>query len=241
MTDPRKPAASGSARKIKPSGLGEAFDFWWAGVAASYRDKRTETVAKAAWVEAWNDGRKFVAPSALAAPPACPVCTSRQRVHDLFERKWNKDEPEVVNVDEIMEAAGENRVIKALAAPPAAQGLYDALDKIWQFANGNGDVCQVIVKIAMEALKTYDAEIAASKPALAAPPHDENMAPHNKFSSFWCDACPRPAAPGEGLAAVLERGLALVESAFAHVSHGGPTRADAEKWIEEARNALQRP
>ena len=44
--------------------------------------------------------------------------------------------------------------------------------------------------------------------ALAAPPHDENMAPHNKFSSFWCDACPRPAAPG-GLAAtckcVIER------------------------------------
>ncbi len=37
---------------------------------------------------------------------------------------------------------------------------------------------------------------------------------------------------------VLESGLLLVESAFAHVSHGGPTRADAEKWIQEARNAL---
>jgi hypothetical protein len=37
---------------------------------------------------------------------------------------------------------------------------------------------------------------------------------------------------------VLQSGLALVESAFAHVSHGGPTRADAEKWIQEARNAL---
>lgn len=34
---------------------------------------------------------------------------------------------------------------------------------------------------------------------------------------------------------VLEDGLALVESAFAHVSHGGPTRADAEKWIKRAK------
>jgi hypothetical protein len=34
---------------------------------------------------------------------------------------------------------------------------------------------------------------------------------------------------------VLERGIALVESAFAHVSHGGPTRADAEKWLSEAK------
>jgi len=36
----------------------------------------------------------------------------------------------------------------------------------------------------------------------------------------------------------LESGLALVESAFAHVSHGGPTRADAEKWIAEAKSAI---
>jgi hypothetical protein len=42
----------------------------------------------------------------------------------------------------------------------------------------------------------------------------------------------------EQLRESLEKGLALVESAFSHVSHGGPTRADAEKWIGEARAAL---
>jgi hypothetical protein len=44
-------------------------------------------------------------------------------------------------------------------------------------------------------------------------------------------------APPE-LRKVLEAGLALVESTVVHVSHGGPTRADAEKWIQEARNVL---
>jgi hypothetical protein len=38
---------------------------------------------------------------------------------------------------------------------------------------------------------------------------------------------------------VLESGVALVESAFAHVSHGGPTRADAEKWLTEAKFFLE--
>lgn len=37
--------------------------------------------------------------------------------------------------------------------------------------------------------------------------------------------------------ALLE-GLELVERAFAHVSHGGPTRADAEAWIKKAKEAL---
>jgi hypothetical protein len=37
---------------------------------------------------------------------------------------------------------------------------------------------------------------------------------------------------------VLEAGLALVESADAHVSHGGPTKADAQNWILLARKAL---
>lgn len=37
---------------------------------------------------------------------------------------------------------------------------------------------------------------------------------------------------------VLESGLALVESSFAHVSHGGPTRAEAEQWLKEARNVF---
>jgi hypothetical protein len=36
----------------------------------------------------------------------------------------------------------------------------------------------------------------------------------------------------------LLRGIELVESAFAHVSHGGPTRADAEAWLKRARAAL---
>ena len=42
----------------------------------------------------------------------------------------------------------------------------------------------------------------------------------------------------EALRGELEAGLQLVESAFAHVSHGGPTRTDAEKWINHARAAL---
>jgi NTP pyrophosphatase (non-canonical NTP hydrolase) len=42
----------------------------------------------------------------------------------------------------------------------------------------------------------------------------------------------------EGLRDALQKGIDLVESAFAHVSHGGPTRADAEKWLKEARNVL---
>jgi hypothetical protein len=36
----------------------------------------------------------------------------------------------------------------------------------------------------------------------------------------------------------LEMGVALVESAYAHVSHGGPTREDAEKWLFLAKGAL---
>jgi hypothetical protein len=40
---------------------------------------------------------------------------------------------------------------------------------------------------------------------------------------------------------VLRQGKNLVESAFLHVTHGGPTRADAEKWLELAREALAEP
>lgn len=36
----------------------------------------------------------------------------------------------------------------------------------------------------------------------------------------------------------LESGIALVEAAFAHVSHGGPTKKDAEKWLAEAKSAI---
>jgi peptidoglycan/xylan/chitin deacetylase (PgdA/CDA1 family) len=38
--------------------------------------------------------------------------------------------------------------------------------------------------------------------------------------------------------AALEAGLHLVESAYAHVSHGGPTREEAEAWMERAKKAL---
>lgn len=32
----------------------------------------------------------------------------------------------------------------------------------------------------------------------------------------------------------------LIESAFAHVSHGGPTRAEAEKWLADNRSLRTR-
>lgn len=35
----------------------------------------------------------------------------------------------------------------------------------------------------------------------------------------------------------LDEGITLVESAYAHVSHGGPTLADAEAWIRRAKKA----
>ena len=37
----------------------------------------------------------------------------------------------------------------------------------------------------------------------------------------------------------LQTGVELVQSAFAHVSHGGPTRADAEAWLKRAEEALK--
>lgn len=36
----------------------------------------------------------------------------------------------------------------------------------------------------------------------------------------------------------LAEGVAIVESAIAHVSHGGPTREDAEKWLQKAKAVL---
>lgn len=39
----------------------------------------------------------------------------------------------------------------------------------------------------------------------------------------------------------LQEGRDLVASAFAHVSHGGPTRKDAEKWLEKVAIALAEP
>ena len=54
-----------------------------------------------------------------------------------------------------------------------------------------------------------------------------------------CNCALAPVATGEtGQREVLQAGYELIESAFAHVSHGGPTRADAEKWLERARKVL---
>jgi hypothetical protein len=40
---------------------------------------------------------------------------------------------------------------------------------------------------------------------------------------------------------ILEAGRDLVQSAFAHVSHGGPTRADAERWLKQVAFMLEPP
>ena len=45
----------------------------------------------------------------------------------------------------------------------------------------------------------------------------------------------------EQLYEVLREGKELVENTIAHVSHGGPTRADAEAWLEKAKAALAEP
>jgi hypothetical protein len=49
---------------------------------------------------------------------------------------------------------------------------------------------------------------------------------------------PAPAAP-LGMRGVLVSGMALIESSLNHVSHGGPSRTDAETWLTEARKVLQ--
>jgi hypothetical protein len=47
-----------------------------------------------------------------------------------------------------------------------------------------------------------------------------------------------PSWRDSGVRIALLKGIELVENAFAHVSHGGPTRADAEAWLKEAREAI---
>ena len=37
---------------------------------------------------------------------------------------------------------------------------------------------------------------------------------------------------------ILKSGVQIIEDAVAHVSHGGPTREDAEKWLRKAKNIL---
>ena len=54
MKRPRKPRAKG--RRVRPSGLGIAFDEWLASTIGAKADPIT--LAKAAWVTAWADGRK---------------------------------------------------------------------------------------------------------------------------------------------------------------------------------------
>jgi hypothetical protein len=52
---------------------------------------------------------------------------------------------------------------------------------------------------------------------------------------------PAPSTDRVGIYEALRLGRELVESAFAHVSHGGPTRADAEAWLKIAADALAEP
>ena len=40
------------------------------------------------------------------------------------------------------------------------------------------------------------------------------------------------------LGGVLLEGIEMMESSLGHISHGGPTRADAERWIKKARGTL---
>lgn len=49
------------------------------------------------------------------------------------------------------------------------------------------------------------------------------------------------ASKSEEVYVALQKGIALVESAFAHASHSFPTRADAGIWLEEARKSLEEP
>ena len=44
--------------------------------------------------------------------------------------------------------------------------------------------------------------------------------------------------PMSQVLAVLERGHAIVLSACSHVSHGGPTRKEAEEWVRKAAAAI---
>ena len=49
----------------------------------------------------------------------------------------------------------------------------------------------------------------------------------------------RNAAPALlACAEALQAGHDMVESSVAHVSHGGPTREDAENWLKQAQAAL---
>ena len=41
--------------------------------------------------------------------------------------------------------------------------------------------------------------------------------------------------------ALVQEGCELVESAYSHVSHGGPTREEAIAWTKKARAALGEP
>jgi hypothetical protein len=40
---------------------------------------------------------------------------------------------------------------------------------------------------------------------------------------------------------VLQKGKDLIESLVSHVSHGGPTQEEAEKWLASAKKALEEP
>jgi hypothetical protein len=88
-------------------------------------------------------------------------------------------------------------------------------------------------------IKTVSREPVAPVPA-------ENAAETGAGSTKETKQTPAPAAPTNTnfarlllLANLLERGVTLVESAVTHVSHGGPTRADAENWLLQAKAVLE--
>jgi hypothetical protein len=112
--------------------------------------------------------------------------------------------------------------LERAAAIPSAEGSTDAvlaLPAKWRESTNRWRS----TKRAREAMEFCATELAAAlqdrKPAISV-----------------SETGARP--PSEIALSALRSGVELVEGAFAHVSHGGPTRADAEKWLKEARNAL---
>jgi len=54
-----------------------------------------------------------------------------------------------------------------------------------------------------------------------------------------CAANARLIASAPDLLRILNSGYYLIDSAIAHVAHGGPTKAEAAKWIAEAAEIIR--
>ena len=72
-----------------------------------------------------------------------------------------------------------------------------------------------------------------------APVPAENAAETGAGQSKEIKQTPAPAARLLLFANLLERAVVMTESALSHVSHGGPTRADAENWLLQAKAVLE--